>query len=180
MYRLVHSLTPLDRLRLGAHFVALDDTDRRLRFGGALPDDMLLDYVQGIDFSRDRVFAAFDSAFAVVAVAHLGIREGTAEIGLSVLPAHRREGLALRLVERCQRSAIAQGCESLWVHFLSENQAMTRLTHKLGMRVTASQGEADARLTLPQVSALALGIDLYANQMDAMLGVLRHWTVRAA
>lgn len=180
MYRLIHALSPLDRPRLCAHFEALDDADRRLRFGGALPNEMLQEYVARIDFTHDRVFAAFDPTFAVVAVAHLGIRAGTAEIGLSVLPAQRREGLALRLVERCRRSASALGCAALWVHFLSENQAMAHLTRKLGMTTVAAHGEADARLTLPQASPLARGHDLYVSRVDAVLGVLRHWAARAA
>ena len=180
MYRLVHALTPADRPRLLAHFKALDENDRWLRFSANLPDDMLADYVDGIDFERDLVFGAFNVAFELVAVAHVGIREGTAEIGLSVLVGYRREGLARRLIERARRSAVARGCHRLWIHFMRDNDAMASLTRSLGMESRAAHGECDAYLALPQASPLALRFALCETQVDSLLGALRHWVPHAA
>lgn len=180
MYRLIHALSPLDKPRLIKHFLALSPEDRRLRFAGQLPDSMIEEYVNRIDFNRDRVFGAFDTHFDIIGVVHVGLDGDTAELGLSVLPAHRREGLAARLIERATRSAVTHGSRKLWIHFLSENQAMAALTAKLGMQVTAALGEADAWLDLPQASALEMTIEIGATQVDAVLGALRQWLPRAA
>lgn len=181
MYRLIHVLGPLDRPRLKDHFLRLSPDDRRLRFGGALPDDMLLEYVDHIDFSRDQVLAAFDARFEVIAVAHVGfLPGGTAELGLSVQSDHRREGLAMRLVRRAINSATTHRCNRLWIHFLTENRAMASLTRKLGMRTIAVLGESDAYLDLPAASSLEVGVTLCGEQIDAVLGALRQWVPRAA
>ncbi len=181
MYRLIHSLGPLDRPSLKDHFLHLSDDDRRLRFGGALPDDMLVEYVDRMDFGRDQVLGVFDARFEVIAVAHVGLLpDGTAEIGLSVLQEHRREGLALRLVRRAIKGATIYGCTRLWIHFLTENRAMATLTRKLGMQITSVLGESDAYMVLPAASALEIGVTLCSEQIDAMLGALRHWVPRAA
>lgn len=180
MQRLVHALGPLDRERLCRHFLCLDDDDRRLRFGGALPDEMIRDYVQAIDFARDRVFAAFDERFEIIAAAHVGLVDGTAELGLSVLAGYRREGLARRLVGHAIRSARAHGSQRLWIHFMGENTAMSALTRKLGMRIVAARGEADAWLDLPDASAVELGVNFCQEQWDAVFGVWRQWLPRVA
>jgi len=180
MYRLIHNLSPLDRERLVTHFLTLDEEDRRLRFGGALPDDMIRDYVNAIDFQRDRLFAAFDTSFDIIAVAHVGLVDGKAEIGLSVLRGYRREGLAVRLIQRARKSAPAHGCKQLWIHFMCDNAAMGALVRKLGMKVQASLGEADAFLDLPDASPLAVGVTLYEERVDALLGVWRQWLPHAA
>lgn len=180
MPRLIHALGPSDRARLCRHFLKLNDEDRRLRFGGALPEEMIRDYVDGINFDRDRVLAAFDSQFAVIAVVHVGQVDGTAELGLSVLPAYRREGLAQRLIQHAVKSARAHGCQRLWIHFMSDNAAMAALTRKLGMRVESKQGEADAWLDLPIPTAVELGVHFYQTQWDAVLGAWRQWLPQVA
>ena len=85
MARLVHELGPLDRPRLIEHFRNLDAADRRLRFGLAVSDEFIADYVNGIDFTRDHLFGIFGPAFELIAVAHMGRAGEDAELGLSVL-----------------------------------------------------------------------------------------------
>ena len=41
------------------HFLGLSPSDRRLRFGAALPDVAVSRYVQRIDFTRDTVFGVY-------------------------------------------------------------------------------------------------------------------------
>lgn len=180
MQRLIHALGPRDRERLREHFLQLSDEDRRLRFGGALPDEMIGDYVNAIDFARDRVFAAFDQRFAIIATVHVGLVDDTAELGLSVLTGYRREGLALRLIRHAMQSARAHGSQRLWIHFMGENAAMAALTRKLGMRVVAAHGEADAWLDLPTPSAVEMGVNFCQEQWDAVLGVWRQWLPHVA
>lgn len=172
MARLVHELGELDRPRLVEHYRALNDDDRRLRFGFAVSDEYFDDYVDGIDFSRDHVFGVFGPAFELIAVAHMGRMGETAELGLSVLAPYRRDGLARRLVARAMQRATALGRRELWIHFVQDNHAMARFTRELGMTIKVAQGEADAVLALPAASPLAVGLDFYQCQIDGLLG---HW-----
>lgn len=173
MTRLVHELGALDRPRLVEHFRKLDAADRRLRFGLAVSDEFISDYVEAIDFTRDHLFGIFGPNFELIAVAHMGRAGDDAELGLSVLKEHRRGALARRLVGRATRRAIALGRQRLWIHFVSDNQAMARFTRDLGMEVRYAQGEADAWLALPAASALQVGLDLYQCQLDGLLGAWR-------
>src|ERR1700712_416975 len=68
---LVRSLTSADRERLLAHFLALDEDDRLLRFGQIVPDHVIDNYVRNIDFSRDTVFGVFDEHLQLAGVGHL-------------------------------------------------------------------------------------------------------------
>jgi len=178
MNRLVHSLSAFDSGLLLRHFKALDDDDRRLRFGTLRSDELLEDYVAGIDFGRDQVFGVFTETFELAAVAHVGRLGNVAEVGLSVLRPYRREGLAERLTTRALRSAVNHGCERLWIHFLTDNHAMTAFVRKLGMTVQSSLGESDAWLALPRATPLAVGFELYEKQVDLLYGVFRHYVVR--
>lgn len=173
MARLVHELGALDRTRLAEHFMLLDAADRRLRFGFAMSDECLRDYVNGIDFARDHVFGIFGPAFTLIAVAHMGRMGDTAELGLSVLAPWRRDGLARRLVTRARQRATALGRRELWIHFVQDNHAMARFTRELGMTIRCAQGEADAVLSLPAATPLAVGLDFYQCQLDGLLGSWR-------
>lgn len=173
MARLVHELGSLDRLRLIEHFRRLSLADRHLRFGLAVSDEFLADYVNAIDFGSDHVFGIFGMHFELVAVAHMGRFGDVAELGLSVLEGYRREGLAKRIVARAVRRAKTLGRHRLWIHFVADNHAMAQFTRELDMQVSYSQGEADAYLDLAPASPLQLGIDLYDCQIDAMLGAFR-------
>lgn len=173
MARLVHELGTFDRARLVEHFRRLNAEDRRLRFGLAVSDEFLSDYVHGIDFTRDHVFGIFGRAFDLIGVAHMGRADDVAELGLSVLAGYRRDGLAKRLYVRAQQRATALGRRAMWIHFVSDNHAMARFTRSLGMEIKMSQGEADACLTLPAASPLQVGFDLYQCQVDGLLGTWR-------
>src|SRR6478735_10290416 len=96
---LVKQLEERDRRRILKHFLALDDSDRLLRFGTVLPDEQIEAYVARIDFSRDTVYGVYNRVFKLVAVGHLAFapkeqltgadrvtqKERVAEFGVSVL-----------------------------------------------------------------------------------------------
>ena len=68
---LVKQLEERDRRRMLKHFLALDDSDRLLRFGTVLPDEQVTAYVNKIDFARDTVYGVYNKVFKLVAVGHL-------------------------------------------------------------------------------------------------------------
>lgn len=144
--------------------LALDDEDRRLRFGTALPDQAIRDYVARIDFERDAVFGAFDDTLRLVAAAHLAHCDGHAELGVSVLPGWRRRGAGAALLARSHTHARNWGMRALFMHCLSENGAMMRLARKQGMRIVTGRGESDAWLALPMADASSYTDQLLAER----------------
>ncbi|MBI2799228.1 MAG: GNAT family N-acetyltransferase [Gammaproteobacteria bacterium] len=174
MLRLVHDLTRFDRPLMIEHFCSLNGTDRYLRFGLPRDDGSLKEYVEAIDFERDLVLGVFGPGFKLVAVAHVGLIDDTAELGLSVLPEFRRQNLASLAVQRAARRARANGAKKLWIHFLRENRAILAFARKNKMRIELRDAEGDAYLPLPPVGQLTYVFDLYQSQL-ALLA--RAWRV---
>ena len=143
-------LREADRPALLAHFLALGPEDRRLRFGSSASEALLREYVKRIDFERDCVFAAHDDELRPVAVVHVATREGSAELGLSVLSGWRGRGLGNSLLQRAVTWLRNRGILAAQVHCLAENGAMMHLARKNGMRIVYDGAETDASLVLEE------------------------------
>ena len=151
---LIGELARLDTPALEAHFLSLDNEDRRLRFGVPIGDAAVRGYAARIDFERDAAFGVFDDDLSLAAAAHLA-RAGRehAELGVSVLPARRRRGLGGALLARAHQRARNWGVRALFLHCLTENSTMMALARRQGMRIVTERGEADAWLELPPADA---------------------------
>ena len=141
-------LRPMDRGALEAHFIALDTEDRRLRFGSGISDDGIRGYVRRIDFEHDGLFAVQDDALRLVAVVHIALDSGPAEMGLSVLKGRRGQGLGNALLARAVTFLRNRGVLAVFMHCLAENASIVHLARKNGMRLAYSGSESDARLEL--------------------------------
>jgi GNAT superfamily N-acetyltransferase len=144
-------ITRLDessRDALRRHFLALGGEDVRLRFGSALAAAGIEQYVSSISFDRDAVFGAHDDDLALAGVAHVAFAGDTAELGVSVLPGHRGQGIGGALLERAAEHARNRFVDRLYMHCLAENATIMHLARKLGMRICIDTGEADAFLKL--------------------------------
>ena len=149
----IKQLSGLERHALERHFLALGAGDRRLRFGTGMSDFALRIYVKRIDFENDAVFGVLDDELHLIGAAHLGRGEGQAELGVSVLPGHRRRGIGGALLGRAHMHARNWGVRALFTHCLTENAAMMALARKQGMDIVTEAGEADAWLKLPPADA---------------------------
>jgi GNAT superfamily N-acetyltransferase len=159
---------PLDRTHRGAmraHFVALDVSDRRLRFGTPLTDDAIGAYVDGIDFSRDAVFGVFDDELDLIGVAHVGVGPESAEFGVSVRPGARGCGVGSALFERANLFARTHMIRTMFMHCLLENRTMMHIARKSGMRIVAESGEADAYLELPPAGITTITRELMSDRV---------------
>jgi GNAT superfamily N-acetyltransferase len=150
---IVSELSRLDRDALARHLLSLDAEDRRLRFGLALGDAALRDYVAQIDFGRDAAFCVFGDDLQLAGAAHLARSDYGAELGLSVLPGHRRRGLGGALLERAHTHARNWDVDALFMQCLAENGAMLQLARKQGMAIVTRSGEAGASLMVPAADA---------------------------
>jgi GNAT superfamily N-acetyltransferase len=142
------------RTMLIAHFLALPAADRYLRFCTATTPQIIAAYVDRIDFERDAVFgghAAPDAdayTRAPAGVAHVALENDLAELGVSVLPAHREQGLGAELFERAVGHARSRGMRRLWMQYLAHNAPIMRMARKFGMAIVASGSHVSARLDL--------------------------------
>ena len=165
MQIVTRNLSRFERSALEQHLLALEEADRRLRFGIALPDQAIRDYVAGIDFERDAVYGVFDDSLQLVAAAHLARCDSHAELGVSVLPSWRGRGAGAALLARSHTHARNWGIRALFMHCLSENGAMMHLARKQGMRIATEHGESDAWLELPPADASSYTDQLLAERI---------------
>ena len=136
------------RATLMAHFLALPQHDRSLRFGVSLASTVIAAYVDGIDFARDGVFGVQDDQLALVGVAHVAIEDDRAELGLSVLPVHRRCGVGSALFDAAVAHASRCRIPTLFMHCRTGNAAIMRIAQRFGMDIITGGGEAAAHIQL--------------------------------
>jgi RimJ/RimL family protein N-acetyltransferase len=159
----IRSLSARHRPRILAHLLALDGSDRYLRFGYAAADDQVERYVEHIDFERDEAFGVFNRRLELVALAHLAYepdhegpppgRPRAAEFGVSVAVRGRGRGYGTRLFDHAVLRARNRGVETLVIHALTENAAMLKIVRNAGARIENLGSDAEAWLRLPPESA---------------------------
>ena len=159
---LVKELGERDRRRILRHFLALDDSDRLLRFGSVIPDDAITKYVEKLDFRHDIVFGVVNRVFQLVGVGHLAFakadkgkptqKERVAEFGVSVSKSARGQGVGSRLFQRAAIHCRNADVDTLYMQCLTSNQTMMHIAKKAGMEIKREYGEADAYLQLPPPS----------------------------
>lgn len=150
----IRSLGANHRDRILRHLLALDAGDRYLRFGYAAQDAQVQRYVQSLDFDRDEIFGIYNRKLELIAVAHLAYPcdpgfESCAEFGVSVLPSARGRGYGARLFDRAAMHAANDGIRMLFIHALTENDAMLRIARNAGAVVQQDGTESEAYLQLP-------------------------------
>lgn len=150
----IRSIGPGERDRITAHLLALEPSDRYLRFGYPATDEQIERYVAGLDFERDEVFGIYNRKLDVIAMAHLAfapgaLHSGCAEFGVSVSRHARGRGYGSRLFDRAVVNARNEGVGMLFIHALSENAAMLKIARKAGASVVRSGSESEAHLQLP-------------------------------
>ena len=189
----VKALSERDRRRLLMHFLALNESDRLLRFGTVLPDELLTRYVQKLNFSRDTVFGVYDSRFRLMGVGHLAFaprealpavrdattKERVAEFGVSVSAEARGMGIGTRLFQRAAIHCRNVDVDTLYMHCLSSNRTMMHIAKKSGMDIERSYGEADAYLKLAPASPATVMQEAVEEQV-AMLDYTLKANARAA
>ncbi|MDB5761203.1 MAG: family N-acetyltransferase [Herminiimonas sp.] len=178
----VKELSERDRRRLLMHFLALDGSDRLLRFGSMLPDELVTKYVQRVNFARDTIFGVYDSNFKLVGVGHLAFapretlpavsdattKERVAEFGVSVSASARGMGVGTKLFERAAIHCRNADVDTLYMHCLSSNQTMIHIARKAGMEIHRAYGEADAYLTLSPANAGTMLQEAVQEQVAAL------------
>ncbi|GAB3445054.1 GNAT family N-acetyltransferase [Massilia solisilvae] len=176
----VKELHERDRRRMLRHFLALDDSDRLLRFGTVLKDEQIESYVAKIDFERDIVFGVVNRRFQLVGVGHLAFlgkegerekatsKERVAEFGVSVSSSARGQGVGTKLFERAAIHCRNSDIDTLYMQCLSSNKTMMHIAKKAGMQIKREYGEADAYLQLPPPSPSSVLQEAFEEQFASI------------
>lgn len=144
--RPLHRFGATDARRIRAHLLALDTDDRLLRFGHGIRDEGIAAYVAALDFARDHVHGLCTVQGEILALAHVALRDGEIDFGLSVSPGQRQRGLGRTLFGHVIALAHALGAVRIVCHSVSP--AVLHMAAASGFR---RQG---GRLTAPLVLAL--------------------------
>lgn len=139
---------------IACHLLALDSSDRYLRFGYAASDEQVQRYVDGLNFERDEVFGIYNRNLELIAMAHIAyaptdVHKGRAEFGVSVSKHARGRGYGACLFERAVINARNESVDMLFIHALSENAAMLKIARCAGATVVRLGSESEAYLQLP-------------------------------
>jgi len=161
----IRELWPSERPELYEHFLSLGRVDRRLRFGAALGDATVREYIARIDFGQDAVFGVLDDELRLLGVAHVARSQAFAELGISVLEGFRGRGIGGALLARAHMRARNWGMGALFMHCLTENAAMMRLARRQGMDIVTQSGEADAWLRLAPADAASHFGELFEQRV---------------
>jgi GNAT superfamily N-acetyltransferase len=146
---LIDRVGPQDRDSLRRHFLALDEEDRRLRFGVAVSDSHIDKYVAGIDFAASHVYGVRGRGQGWLGIGHLSHGNGAAELGLSVLPVARGRGLGAAIFRYAVAQASRLGAGRLYMQFLTRNRAILSIARSAAMEIASHGSEADAYLLVP-------------------------------
>ena len=162
---LTRELHANERPQLLTHLLALDAEDRHLRFAHMLSDDGIRHYVEGIDLARDAVFVVTGIDLAIIGAAHLAREDGYAQLGISVLPQSRGQGIGGALLVRCAARARNWGARVMFMNCLVENSTMMHLARKQGLKIAVSGADAEAFVCLPRADLTSLAAEAVAEHL---------------
>ncbi len=189
----IRALAPRHRGRVLDHLLALNESDRHLRFGYVAGDGHIGRYVDQLDFDRDEVFGVFNRRLKLVAMAHLAylgqdMRHPTsAEFGVSVNQKSRGRGIGARLFDRAALHARNRGIDTMIIHALTDNVPMMHIVRESGAAIERDGAESTARLRLPpddigsqlhemfevQAAEFDYGLKLQARRVGDLIDALR-------
>lgn len=157
----VRTLTFLELSAYRDHLNRLDTHDRYLRFGCHYNEEAVQRYVDGIKLVDDRIFAVFNDKLEIIGAAHVvKMKDGIAEVGLSVQKDQRGTGIGTALFHKAVEWAQNRGMNKLFTQCLAENSWMMRKAKKEGMSIRIECGETEAYLPLEQANPLTVAHEI--------------------
>ena len=165
----IRKLSHLELSKYTDHLLRLPKDDRYLRFGYAISDDGIRKYVASQYRIKQVVLGAFNENLDVVAAIeiifdtskYVAVND-VAEIGLSVEPEYRAQGIGSKLFQNALLIARNRSVNQLVSHCLTQNRWMMRIARKYGMSVVRDSGDAQGIIELDAPDVVTL--------MDEVIG----------
>ena len=150
---IIRPLTVFEREAVRNFYLALSPDDRRKRFCCTLTDEILSQYVDRLNFSRDTVLGAFDARARIIGLAELVRGPDSGEMAFSVRPERRGEKIGTKLMQKLLVRARMCGVRKVFVMFLADNTPMRRMAARADMTIRTADGETYAERDLPAAKA---------------------------
>ena len=147
------------------HLTGLTGDDRRLRFGGLVSDEYINSYVERSLEDGSKWFGVDHIDGAIVAACHAAVYDGKAELGCSVDPQFRNNGLAQSMFDRAVTWLRTRGITEVYMHCLTENAAMRHIARKNNMAVVSCHGESDAKVEVELGTPATFIEDAYLDRI---------------
>jgi len=144
-----------DRKFIIDHLIALSKEDRFFRFGmHHVNDEIIKKYVNGIK-PMDSVICAFnhtitDKPVGLLHIAYSGSGEtSSAEIGFSVLPEFRKQGIGTQLFERAITKCQNRVVDHIYTYYVPSNVPVQKMLLRLGFVISRDFDQNTGELKLP-------------------------------
>jgi GNAT superfamily N-acetyltransferase len=168
------------------HLLRLDGDSRRMRFGHAVSNAFVEDYVARTDLMASVVYGAFhgEGMHAAAELRKLGESWGQeAEAAFSVERTHQDLGIGTELMGRIIKAARNRGVHHLFMSCLAENGKMQAIARKYDAELRFENGDVIGEI-LPAfpsyASILEEAIEDGRGYMMAVLDIRRKLASRAA
>ena len=142
---IIRPLAASDRNLVKNFYLALNSEDRRKRFCGTVSEDVISNYVDGLNFTQHLVLGAFGDHARLIGVAELAPGAKAREMAFTVRQDMRSQRIGTRLLARILCHASMRGVRRVFVTFLADDAPMRRMAIRAGMQVQIARGEAYAR-----------------------------------
>lgn len=152
----------LNKKELGLYgeYLKKRDRDSLTRYFGTLVSDQVIDnLVSGMIEHEDLhdVLVAENENLEIVGTIHIArINDRQVELGIMVSEAYRGMGVANEMMEMALLYCRNRGLYDVYMHCMSNNEAIMKLVKKKGLFISNQTGEADAHVTLPYSSIFTL------------------------
>lgn len=132
----ITDLSQADSELVLAHFNSLSESSLRSRFGFSPSQSTLESYIRFMFSGHDFVFAAMKDS-KVVGLAHLAVKGGVAELGLSILDEAQGQGLGRVLVGQCLEQCQKRNVKEMLLLTVAHNFKVLRLLRRYPHRMTS-------------------------------------------
>ena len=148
----LRSLTPGDRAKVEALYLAAPASDRQTRFFSSVSDSYVRSYVSKA-FTSAEVLGAFQND-DLLGVAEVHIQDDEAELAFMVAPTAQHQGLGAQLMVAALSAAHERGAAKAMVTVCPRNVAMRRLALSSGLKRVVRDHEWCAEVELDPDSDL--------------------------
>jgi GNAT superfamily N-acetyltransferase len=149
------------------HLLSLDDQSLCCRFGYAINEASMDQFIEKCKAEDDKhhLFTIRDLEGTIVAVAHVGLMEEGAEVGLSVVPESQHHGLGNKILLHSLRWCQNRGYNWVYMYCLSYNTKMVRMLAKNNIAIVREGSDAEAKIHLPDPTPASVTEEWFVNQL---------------
>ena len=147
------------------HLCDLKGEDRRLRFGGYTTNEFIIKYVKNAFGDNSQWFGCIANG-KIVSACHASIHNKEGELGCSVNPEYRGQGLAQEMFDRAITYLRSNGVTNVYMHCLTENEVMRHIAKKNRMTIVSCYGESNATIKVEPPTPMTAMKDAYLDRIS--------------